>query len=117
MTWQRATELVPGRTYSWWSDGEDPWVARMVDQGGGCGVVTYLDAAERVDWARFSADEMPYEQAPVAPRIVRTEYRVPKLGEQFVAADGLVLQAIYAHDIQKPAVVLIIEPNPEAVQS
>lgn len=120
MTWRRATEIVPGRTYSWWEDDPNPWVARMVDQAGGEGVVTHLDAAGRVDWARFNADKMPYEQAPVAPWIVRTEYRVPNKGELYVAPTGGVWVLIgddHLLDPVGPVVVLIIEPNPEAAQS
>lgn len=32
MTWQRATEIVVGRTYSWWDDGTNPWVATIHDK-------------------------------------------------------------------------------------
>lgn len=112
-SWQRASEIVPGRTYSWWSDGCYPWVPRMVDREGDVWVVSYLDVSGRLAAAKAS-DEWPYELAPCPPWIVRTEYRAPEHGEWYVADSGDTM--MYADGVycqKDPRVVIITEPNPE----
>ena len=113
MTWQRATEIVAGRTYSWHRDGTDAWVARMVDhEGDEWAFYRFTNADEVLCGSSAASNAMPYEQAPVPPWIVRTEYRVPVRGEQFVGpANGQIWTV--ANDGNEVAVVLIIEPNPD----
>ena len=116
MTWQRATEIVAGRLYSWDEAGRHPWVARMVDREGDEWAFSYRCAAvDKVLCASsVTPTRMPYEQAPVPPWIVRTEYRVPKGGERYIASWGRVnIAGEDWLDDEGPRVVLIIEPNPD----
>ena len=63
MTWQRATEIVIGRTYSWWDDGKDPWVARTVDRLGHMWTVSFLRPDNAIECLPCNRPEhMPYEQ-------------------------------------------------------
>lgn len=122
-SWQRATEIIPGRTYSWNSDGCYPWVARMVDREGDALAVTYLDTKGYLCAGEVN-EEWPYEPAPCPPWIVRTEYRAPEHGEWYVADSGDTMMYSYTpvdgevgpdrvYCPKDSRVVIIIEPNPE----
>lgn len=111
-SWQRATEIIPGRTYSWNSDGGNPWrvVHVSVFKEARAIIAVSDDGAPAVDM--WPPTVFPYEQAPVAPWIVRTEYREPKAGELYVRHSSSVIWCS-SGGIPAPRVVVIIEPNPE----
>lgn len=113
MAWQRATEIVKGRTYSWYGDGTDPWEAMTdpVVSGGRWGAVGRFLSSEIPTFAGSSLSYLPFEQAPVAPWIVRTEYRAPRSGDYYLADDGTPLLRFVGSE--SAAVCLIIEPNPD----
>lgn len=81
MTWQRATEIVPGRTYSQSDDGLYPWVARTATCDCGVWCYTYADAhAEEfhVYGGWCGNGTMPYEQ-PLTPNVVLAPMLVGEL--------------------------------------
>lgn len=78
MTWQRATEIVAGRTYSWGSEGASPFVIRFAERQGEDWAFTAANSRGRLFGFTTSQWDMPYEQ-PLALDVVLAPVQVGEL--------------------------------------